>query len=346
MAAVFAVQAQEIDPKLLQSPRNYTVQKITGPLTIDGIANEEQWAKAPWTAGFSDITLGAEKPAGYATRSKMLWDDEYIYLYAEFEEPHVWATLKEHDSSVFQDNALEVFIDPDDDGHNYVEFQINAFSTVWDLLMGQPYRNGGNSLSDWDIKGLKKAVHIDGTLNDPTDEDRGWSIEVAFPIKSILGNRRAVINPGDYWRLNISRVQWETEVVDGKYRRRTNEQGRPVSANYWVWSPVGIVNLHYPERMGYVVFADGDNGGTINQEETTARLELWKYYYVQQAFKTAHGDYATSLQALQQAYPDDQLSTAAGIALFATPYQFLLNYTLPNGQSISIDHLGKVRKGN
>lgn len=349
MAAVFTVQAQEIDPKLLQSPRVYTAQKITGPLTIDGIANEEQWNKADWTVDFSDITLGEEKPARYTTRSKLMWDDEYVYFYAEFQEPHVWASLKEHDSSVFQDNALEVFIDPDDDGHNYVEFQINAFSTVWDLLMGQPYRDGGRPLSDWDIKGLKKAVHIDGTLNDPTDEDRGWSIELAFPIKSILGSRRAELKPGDYWRLNISRVQWETEVNNGQYQRKTNEQGRPLPPDYWVWSPVGIVNLHYPERMGYLFFASGDSGQqpvTIDHEEEKARLELWKYYYVQQAFKAEHGDYATSLQALQQTYPKDQLTTADHVELFATAYQFLLRYTFPSGQYITIDHLGKVSKGN
>lgn len=325
------------------------MQKITAPLTIDGIADEEQWGKASWTVDFSDITQGEKKPAHYATRSKLLWDDEYVYLYAEFQEPHVWATLKEHDSSVFQDNALEVFIDPDDDGHNYMEFQINAFSTVWDLLMGMPYRNGGSSLSDWDIKGLKKAVHIDGTLNDPTDEDRGWSIEVAFPIKSILGSRRAELKPGDYWRLNISRVQWETEVNNGQYQRKTNEQGRLLPASYWVWSPVGIVNLHYPERMGYVVFEDGDS---VQQsiangvEEKEARLELWKYYYVQQAFKTAQGRYATSLSALRQAYPEDQLSTVDHIELFATGYQFLLRYNFPNGQYLTIDHLGKVSKSN
>src|SRR5690606_8532971 len=242
LVATFAAHAQEIDQKLLESPRIYTAKKTAGPLVIDGVADEAAWGDADWTGGFSDITYGAQQPATYQTRGKLLWDDTYVYLYVEFEEPHIWATLREHDTSVFQDNALEVFFDPDDDTHNYAEFQINAFTTVWDLIMDLPYRNGGRSLSDWDIKGLKKAVHIDGTLNNPADEDRSWSIELAFPIKSILGSRRAEIKPGDYWRMNLSRVQWETEVQDGQYRRKTNEKGRPLPPDYWVWSPVGEIS--------------------------------------------------------------------------------------------------------
>lgn len=349
LAAVFAAQAQEIDAKLLELPRIYTARKTTGTITVDGKADEAQWSKADWTVRFSDITYGEEKPAAYTTRGKMLWDDSYVYLYVEFEEPHVWATLKAHDSSVFQDNALEVFIDPDDDMHNYVEFQINAFTTVWDLIMNLPYRNGGRPLSDWDIKGLQKAVYVDGTLNNPADEDRGWSIELAFPIKSILGSQRGAIKPGDYWRMNFSRVQRETEVENGQYRRKTTANGRPLAPDYWVWSPVGIVNLHYPERMGYVLFAGDDDNShlplTIDNAEENARKELWKYYYVQQAYLDQHGGYAADLETLREAYSADQLATDAPIALFATPYQFLLRYTFPNGQYVAIDHLGKVSKG-
>lgn len=348
LAGVFAAQAQEIDSKLLQSPRIYIAKKTTGTITIDGKADEAQWNKADWTVDFSDITDGENKPAAYTTRGKLLWDDNYVYLYVAFEEPHVWATLKEHDSSVFQDNALEVFIDPDDDTHNYVEFQINAFTTVWDLIMNLPYRNGGRSLSDWDIKGLQKAVHVNGTLNDPTDEDRGWGVELAFPIKSILGGRRAAIKPGDYWRMNFSRVQRETEVQDGQYQRKSDGNGRPLAPEYWVWSPVGAVNLHFPERMGYVLFAEDDGNPvppTIDHEEEGMRLELWKYYYVQQAYQGEHGAYAADLRALRDAYPKDQLAVTDAIQLFATPYQFLLRYNYPNGQFITIDHLGKVSKG-
>ena len=73
----------------------------------------------------------------------MLWDDDFFYIAAALEEPHVWATLTEHDSVIFQDPDFEVFLDPDGDNHSYYEIEINALGTVWDLRLVKPYRDGG-----------------------------------------------------------------------------------------------------------------------------------------------------------------------------------------------------------
>ena len=120
------------------------------------------------------------------TRAKMLWDDEYFYVGAEMAEPHLWATLTQHDAVIFQDHDFEVFIDPDGDNHEYYEFEINALGTGWDLLLPRPYKDGGAAVDHWEIPGLRSAVHLDGTLNDPSDTDRGWSVELAFPWE-VLG---------------------------------------------------------------------------------------------------------------------------------------------------------------
>ena len=72
----------------------------------------------------------------------MLWDDTYLYVGALLEEPHVWATLTQHDSVIFHDNDFEVFIDPDGDNHEYCEIEINALNTEWDLFLNKPYRDG------------------------------------------------------------------------------------------------------------------------------------------------------------------------------------------------------------
>ena len=58
-------------------------------------------------------------------------------------------------------------------------------------------------------------MHVDGTLNDPSDIDRDWSIEIAIPWKSLIGNYRSNKAPqnGDQWKVNFSRVHWETEVI-------------------------------------------------------------------------------------------------------------------------------------
>ena len=101
-----------------------------------------------------------------SARCKMLWDSEFLYVYAEFKEQDIWATIIQHDMPVFQ--CFRIFINPDGSTFNYFEFQINANETVWDLFMPQPYRRR-TCLSSWDIRGLKKAIHISGTLNNPAD---------------------------------------------------------------------------------------------------------------------------------------------------------------------------------
>ena len=82
----------------------------------------------------------AEIDSERKVQCKMLWDDDFLYLFARLQEPDIWASLTEHDDRIYQDNAFEMFIDPDGSTFNYFEFQINANGAVWDLFMPKPYR--------------------------------------------------------------------------------------------------------------------------------------------------------------------------------------------------------------
>jgi hypothetical protein len=82
------------------------------------------------------------------------------------------------------------------------------------------YRNSGSAKIDWNCKGFKSAVSIDGTLNNPDDNDKKWTVEVAIPFKSLTEKGKYIIpKNGQYWKINFSRVQWQTEVVNGRYRK-------------------------------------------------------------------------------------------------------------------------------
>ena len=214
-----------------------------GTPKIDGKLDDPAWKRAPWTSLFVDIANDV-KPR-FETRAKILWDDRALYIGAELEEPHVWATLTEHDSVIFHDNDFEVFIDPHGNGLGYFEFEINALNTGWDLKLDKPYKDGGKPDNGWSIPGLQSAVHVAGTLNDPRDRDRGWSVELAMPWEA-FGTRPVV---GGTWRINFSRVEWKSEVVEGKYRvvPGTKEDN-------WVWSPQGRIDMHWPEFWGFVRF--------------------------------------------------------------------------------------------
>ena len=270
------------------TPRGYVCHRTSAPLSIDGKLDEKVWRTAAWSEPFVDIE-GDRKPLPrYRTRVKMLWDEAYFYVGAELEEPHVWAKLSQHDAVIFHDNDFEVFIDPDGDNHEYYEFEINALNTSWDLFLERPYKDGGRAQNDWEIPGLKTAVHVDGRLNDSADVDRGWSIEIAFPWKALgqYAHRPAPPHDGDQWRVNFSRVEWKTDAVGGDYRKVAG-----LREDNWVWSPQGIIDMHRPERWGYVQFSTARPGSVKLRPDAAlvAREALMEIYHAQRTFMKLQG---------------------------------------------------------
>ncbi len=293
--------SQDWDKVLAESPyvppQGYVCYRAATPPAIDGKLDDAAWRDAPWTDDFVDIEGDLRPKPRFRTRAKMLWDDHFFYVAAEMEEPHVWATLTEHDAVIFHDNDFEVFIDPDGDNHEYCEFEINALNTGWDLFLPRPYKDGGKAVNSWEIPGLKTAVHVDGTLNDPRDTDRGWTVELAFPWKVLgeLAHKPAPPKDGDQWRVNFSRVEWRHEIADGKYRRvpKTKEDN-------WVWSPQGVIDMHRPEKWGYVQFTTAKPGAATFRPDPAgpARHMLHQVYYRQRMFQKQHGRWAKTLDEL------------------------------------------------
>jgi hypothetical protein len=347
IASSLSVSAQLTDEKLaplLTIPRGYTVLKTSQAIQIDGKIDESAWSKAAWSEPFEDIEGKPEKKPATSTRFKLLWDDENLYVYCRFDEEQIWATLKEHDQSIFQDNSLEIFIDPDGDTHNYMEFQINAFAAVWDLLLAKPPRNGGASITDWDIKGLKKAVYIDGTLNDPSDKDKFWGIELALPLKTFrYGGNSSMPKVGSTWKMNVTRVQREVDVKDNAYVKRVGANGRPAPAGYSCWSVPGIVNFHYPERWGVIRFADENesNLNFLDLDEEQLKLRAWKYYYLMQDYRSRVGKYTPELGVLKQYYPHVNFDDMKQVTLRANEYQFIIQTEGNKKTTASIDHDSK-----
>jgi hypothetical protein len=289
--------------KLPFAPRRAICSRAPAPLQLDGRLSEPAWSAAPWSEPFVDID-GTRRPP-LTTRVKMLWDDEFLYFGADLQEPHLWGTLQERDSVIFQDNDFEVFIDPDGDTHGYFELEINARNTVWDLLLIQPYRDGGPAIHAWDIAGLRTAVDLRGTINRPDDRDDGWSIEMAIPWKILAENapRRARPRAGDQWRVNFSRVQWQLDVREGRYVKRPDPRtGKPFAEDNWVWSPQGAINMHMPERWGVVQFSDRPPGEPsapfVEDRNDRVKWALRRLYYRQREYRAAHGRFADDLSLL------------------------------------------------
>ena len=280
-------------------PKTYVAAKTTKPIVIDGDESDASWSKADWTDLFEDIENDV-KPK-YATKVKMLWDETNFYILAKMEEPHVWANLKQRDTIIFYNNDFEVFVDPDSDTFNYYELEINALNTAWDLFLTKPYRESDIVVAnDWNIPGLKSAVKVNGTLNNPNDTDEGWVLEMAIPWAAYKTTFFDQNVPADkFWRVNFSRVNWQHSVKNGTYERKKDAEGKFLPEYNWVWSPMGVINMHEPEKWGYVYFSskEGKDTFTIPQDEKV-RWELYTLYRAQKGYFEKHKIWAKSIADL------------------------------------------------
>lgn len=234
-----------------EAPREYLCRHAGTPPVIDGRLDEPSWQAAAWSAPFVDIEGGARPAPRFATRFRALWDERHLYVAAELEEPDLWATLAERDAVIYREHDFELFLDPDGDGLHYYELEVNALGTIWDLMLDRPYHRGGRADNSWEITGLGVGVALDGTLNDPRDRDRGWTVELAIPWSAFgpPGGDRRPPRPDAAWRVNFSRVEWRLERREDGYRPLAGAR-----EDNWVWSPQGVVDMHRPERWGRFVF--------------------------------------------------------------------------------------------
>jgi hypothetical protein len=269
-------------------PPTYQCRKTTGVLKLDGNLDKPFWKNAPWTEDFQDIEGSAKPKPRFRTRAKMLWDERAFYVGAELMGSEIWGTVTQRDAVIFVDNDFELFLDPDSDTHVYAEFEINVLNTLWDLLLTKPYRDQGKAITSFDIKGLKSAVYVEGEINNPQGDNRKWSVEIIIPFESIWecgGFQRPPPRAGDFWRMNFSRVQWTVDIVDNTYRKRINPAtGKPCPEDNWVWSPTGLVNIHYPELWGFVFFCEGGETYAVPEDEPLKWRLRQAYYQMHREF--------------------------------------------------------------
>ena len=286
------------------APEKYVCYKNNTPLNIDGKTDEVDWQNAPWTKAFVDIEGNLKPKPTHDTKVKMLWDKDYFYFYAKMDEPHIWAKLRQRDTVIFFDDDFEIFIDPDGDSHNYYELEVNAFNTLWELILLRPYRadHQHKVLNNWNIPNIKSAIHVEGTLNNPKDEDQYWAVEMAIPWSALkeFSNTTTTPKDGDQWRVNFSRVDWTMNTKNGNYLKAIDPNtNKPFPADNWVWSPTGFINMHMPEQWGYVQFSDEIAGkGTsdfIEHKDEEIKMALWNLYFQQIKFFNKNNMYTDDI---------------------------------------------------
>lgn len=336
--------------RFLTDPYGYVAYRTNEKVVIDGKIDEAAWKNAPLTEAFHDISGEGFPTPQYKTQAKMLWDDEYLYVAGIMEEPNVWANLTVRDTVVYYDPDFEIFIDPTGDAHNYYELEFNATGVLFDLSLEMPYRAPRRNFVQfqWDCPGLKYAIHVDGTVNNNKDTDRGWTIECAIPRKAISQEFDNVLKAGEYLRVGFSRVEWQTEKdASGRTFRKKGADGKYLPEDNWTWPSTGMIAMHMPERWGYVYLSPTVAGKGKEEfkypEYRPIEKLLWAMFYEQEKVKEKTGKYLNSVAAFKLTAAEKALlPTGSKLTVETMSKKYLITVVTPAGLTITIDEDGQI----
>jgi hypothetical protein len=340
------------DPHWALYPKAYVATRSIGPVEINGDLEKPVWNSVPWSDLFEDIQ-GNDAPANAIspakTAFKAIYDDEHLYVGALLHPSPVFRTeahFTTRNSPIYQtDSDFEVFFDLNGSNHGYKEFEVNALNTVWNLMLDKPYDDGGHEHSGriahrgdsafYDVNSQTTAVQVlEGRLNDASNQGALWSVEMAFAFEDLAAHLPSPVprpSPGEFWRINFSRVELKGEV---------NWTWQPQK----VWDPHwrkhhGKVAMHMPDSWGYLIFGDT----VLELDNSSWRDPLWptklaamNIYYAQHFYKSLNGFYTDCMEELA-GYLDLEITSPFKVDLVADTDRFLATVSASDeDQAISI----------
>jgi hypothetical protein len=191
----------------------YDCRYIAEPIEIDGSLSAPQWRLAT-PIGF--MLPRTHRTPLSKTEGRLLWDDDYLYVGFHAEDKDIYSYYTERDSATCDEDVLEVFFKPDANKDPYYNFEINALNAVYDALNLKRGAGGPDHhrWSRWSCPGLKSAVAVKGTLNDPADVDEYWQLEVAIPFAGLPTLKRPP-QAGDRWLFHLARYDYSVYLPEG-----------------------------------------------------------------------------------------------------------------------------------
>jgi hypothetical protein len=219
----------------------YVVEKTTDEIVIDGHLNEGVWSRIKSLGDF--VVAGGDGQPQLPTEVKVCWDDRNLYLAFVAVDTDIWGTMKERDDPIYQEEVVEAFLSTGGDVTKYFEFEFSPHNVVFDALIECPESGDRSRMTadtSWDCEGLQSAVSVVGSLDDRTDVDERWTVEVALPLAQI-GREGRPPGEGEQWRANFYRID---QAGDGEYS---------------CWSPTLVQppSFHVPKQFGVLTFSEG-----------------------------------------------------------------------------------------
>lgn len=220
-------------------PTEYEIEAIftSGSPIIDGIENDSIWQQII-PAVLKENSSGNEaQESGLQTHVKACYDDSTLYFFFVCNDPDIWTSFTQRDEHLWENDAVEIFIDVDDVPETYVEIEVSPANVLFDSYIVDPVNIDVPKTALFNLKGIRTGVVVSGTLNERDDKDENWTVEIAVPFADLANE-------------NIKEVTTATEIRINFYRLDEN-QGKERMP--YAWSPT-FARFHEPAYFGNLTF--------------------------------------------------------------------------------------------
>ncbi len=219
-----------------QRPRLTAMRLLKKNIIIDGDLDEQDWRTAFYTPPFQKAMGGVAAPQD-RTVAAMIYDEKYLYIGFKVVDSDIHSEYKHRDDTIWKQDAVEVYLDPLEDGKDYIELQVSPANQVFDALFSSHRTPDWHVADKYNIPGLKTYVRVNGTLNDDSDVDVGWTVEIAVPWKALKGINSYPPKTGTRMTVNFFRINYNHGKIVGAF----------------AFSPAGG-DFHNLSRAGEAVF--------------------------------------------------------------------------------------------
>ena len=201
---------------------------------VTGSGGAAAWQKAKWAE------MKREEKGGhtYFSRFKMVYSSTGLYCFFSGSDEWLSATMKKDFMDLWLEDVFEVFLWPDERHPLYFEYEISPLNRELPLLVTN-ISNRVMGWLPWHYSGgrkVRKKTGVIGNSKEPGAVIKGWSAEFFIPFKLLEPLLGSLPKPGDRWRANFYRVDYDAEKT-----------------TKWEWSPVGG-DFHRPRDFGSIVF--------------------------------------------------------------------------------------------
>ena len=204
---------------------------------IDGMENDAIWQQLKPIV-LQDNRFGNEaQESVLKTHVKVCYDDSNLYFFFLCDDPDIWTSFTQRDEHLWENEAVELFIDVDEIPETYVEIEVSPANVLFDSYIVDTLNINVHKTALFNLKGIRTAVAVSGTLNERDDIDDQWTVEIAVPFADLANE-------------NISRITPATDIRINFYRLDEN-QGMERMA--YAWSPTGG-RFHKPATFGKLTF--------------------------------------------------------------------------------------------